>query len=91
MSESAQGDWSPEHITVNGRHVIPGVELSITGMGERRFRFISWDPRGWVNVWGGNARNLKMRAFDPERIGTVHRTVKMKVSPMPRAPRKVVL
>lgn len=63
----------------NGRHVVPGTELSITG--ERgRFRFVKHVRREaagieWVDVHGGPANQECYRSFRPERIKTVHRTV----------------
>jgi len=85
MSDTEVRDWGPDHITVNGRHVQPGVEVSIVGQGKRRFRFISYDPRGWVNVWGGRPNREQLRSFEADRIGTVHRTAKIKNSGMPKA------
>lgn len=58
-------------IQVNGRTVLPGTELKISG--ERgRFRFIRQIDTGkvtWVDVFDTN--NM-IRSFYPDRIQTVH-------------------
>lgn len=61
-------------IQVNGRHVVRGTELKISG--ERgRFVFIQHVVNGdasWIDVWGGPAKAEKLRSFGVERIQTVH-------------------
>lgn len=54
------------------------TEFSVSGV-PGRFRFLDFDPRGWINAYGGKDSNhYKLRAFAPERVKTVHRTHKMK-------------
>jgi len=63
----------------NGRHVEPGVELSVKG--ERgRFRFVAHvlTDKGeeWIDCYGGPDNREAFRSFRPERITTVHRTTR---------------
>ncbi|QWY81892.1 hypothetical protein SEA_HONK_69 [Microbacterium phage Honk] len=71
-------DWiESRELVINGRHVSPGVELSIRG--ERgRFRFVKHvirPERGveWIDVWGGPKGCPQLRAFRPEDVRRVHR------------------
>lgn len=62
-------------IQINGRHVVPGTELKISG--ERgRFRFIKHvvTDKGaeWIDVWGGPKGSENWRSFRPDRVKTVH-------------------
>lgn len=61
-------------LQVNGRHVVPGTELKITG--ERgRFRFVKHVLNGdieWIDVWGGRNGAEQMRSFRPSAIKVVH-------------------
>ena len=66
-----------EEITVNGRKVVRGTELSITG--ERgRYRFLKhvYNPKtdsSWIDVVGGsNTAASQHRSFRQDRIKTVH-------------------
>lgn len=59
-------------ITINGRTLERGVELSITG--ERgRFTFLKINNDGSLNVWGGRTGHEKLRDFRADRVKTVHR------------------
>lgn len=71
-------DWmEATEITINGRHIQPGTELSIRG--ERgRFRFVKHVTRPergieWIDVWGGPKGSPQLRSFRPERVRRVHR------------------
>ena len=66
-----------EEITVNGRKVVRGTEISITG--ERgRFKFLKhvYNPKtdsSWIDVVGGSSTAASQhRSFRQERIKTVH-------------------
>ena len=66
-----------DEITVNGRKVVRGTELSITG--ERgRYRFLKhvYNPKtdsSWIDVVGGsNTAASQHRSFRQDRIKTVH-------------------
>ena len=69
-------EWEKlESIQINGRNVIPGTELKISG--ERgRFRFIKYvkTPAGaeWIDVWGGPKNCEQWRSFTLDRVKTVH-------------------
>ena len=69
-------DWLVlTEIQINGRHVIKGTELKISG--ERgRFRFMKQvtTEKGvtWIDVYGGPKGAECMRSFYPDRIKTVH-------------------
>ncbi len=75
-------DWIiSETLTVNGRTVEPGTELSITGEGGTRFVFVRHvarpDGREWIDVmetYRGSPQAY--RSFRPGRIKTVHRLTK---------------
>lgn len=77
-------DWTVAHEwTRNGRRVIPGTELRISG--ERgRFRFVKYVSRpngtSWVDVIGGPKGFEKWRSFRPERVRTVHRLSKTRAN-----------
>lgn len=60
----------------NGRHLVPGTEVSIRG--ERgRFRFISAQETKAgltvLNFVGGSSGHEAFRSFYPERVRRVHR------------------
>jgi hypothetical protein len=62
-------------IQINGRHVVKGTELKISG--ERgRFRFMKQVTTDqdvtWIDVYGGKKGAECIRSFRPERIKTVH-------------------
>ncbi len=63
-----------EEIQINGRNVVKGTELKISG--ERgRFRFVKHVNNNgieWVDVHGGRKGAENMRSFRPDRIKTVH-------------------
>ncbi len=66
-----------EEITVNGRKVVRGTELSIVG--ERgRYKFLKhvYNPKtdsSWIDVVGGsNTAASQHRSFRQDRIKTVH-------------------
>ena len=66
-----------EEITVNGRKVVRGTELSIEG--ERgRYKFLKhvYNPKtdsSWIDVVGGDKNAASQhRSFRQERIKTVH-------------------
>lgn len=77
-------DWQvAETICVNGRHLVPGTEVSITG--ERgRFRFVRHvrrpDGTEWLDFVGGRPGVERARSFRPDRIKTVHRLAKMRAA-----------
>lgn len=65
-----------DHITINGRHVYRGTELSIKDE-PGRFRFIKYVYNTeadceWIDVVGGRKGVSTFRAFRPERVKTVH-------------------
>jgi hypothetical protein len=75
-------DWIvSESITVNGRHVDAGTELTIKD--ERgRFKFVRhvYNPRldvEWVDVVGGAKGARQYRSFRQDRIKRVHYKNKM--------------
>jgi hypothetical protein len=60
---------------INGRNVVKGTELKISG--ERgRFNFIKHVTTEagvqWIDVWGGPKGAACIRSFRPERVKTVH-------------------
>lgn len=62
-------------LQVNGRYVVKGTELKISG--ERgRYRFIKQvtTEKGitWIDVYGGAKGYECIRSFSPDRIKTVH-------------------
>ena len=62
-------------IQINGRHVVKGTELKISG--ERgRFRFIKKVTTDkdviWIDVYGGPKGAECIRSFRPEKVKTVH-------------------
>lgn len=61
-------------IQINGRNVVPGVELKISN--ERgRFRFMRQVVNRditWIEVWGGPSGYECVRSFYPDRIVRVH-------------------
>ena len=63
-----------EEIQLNGRNVVKGTELKISG--ERgRFRFVKHVLNGdieWIDVHGGRKGAENMRSFRPDRVKTVH-------------------
>lgn len=69
-------DWVvSHHLVVNGRHVEPGTELTISGI-PGRCRFVKHVKTGttvWVDIVGGKKGAPKMRSVTPDRIKTVHR------------------
>jgi len=63
-------------ISINGRNVSPGTELSIKG--ERgRFRFmqhvVNANGVEWIDVVGGRKNYDLQRSFKIDRVKTVHR------------------
>jgi hypothetical protein len=78
-------DWViSESITVNGRHVDAGTELTIKD--ERgRFKFVRhvYNPRldvEWVDVVGGAKGARQYRSFRQDRIKRVHYKNKMRLT-----------
>ena len=63
-----------EEIQINGRNVVKGTELKITG--ERgRFRFVKHVNNNgieWIDVHGGKKGAESMRSFRQDRVKTVH-------------------
>lgn len=67
-----------EYITemqINGRNVIKGTELKISG--ERgRFRFMNYTKtdkgKEWITVWGGPKGMECTRSFTLDKVKTVH-------------------
>jgi hypothetical protein len=64
-----------KEIQINGRNVVPGTEVKVSG--ERgRFRFIQHvtNHNGvmWVDLWGGPKGAENCRSFRPDRIKRVH-------------------
>ena len=60
---------------INGRNVIKGTELKISG--ERgRFRFMNYTKTDkgseWITVWGGPKGMECTRSFTLDRVKTVH-------------------
>jgi hypothetical protein len=78
----------PEHwtvsteITVNGRRVTPGTEVSIRG--ERgRFLFVKHvktPTAEWIDVVNGGDKGTGFRSFTPNRVRTVHRLTVMRAN-----------
>jgi hypothetical protein len=67
---------NPQTVSVHGRELAPGTEVSIAG--ERgRFRFVrattTSDDRIVFDFIGGAAGHECWRSFYPERVKTVHR------------------
>lgn len=65
--------------THNGRRVEQGTELSVSGeRGRFRFQAHVMNDGGdcWIDCYGGPPGNEMCRSFAPERVRTVHRTVK---------------
>lgn len=73
---SVHPDWTiSDEMTVNGRKVEIGTEVSIKGE-PGRFRFlrhIATPTCEWVEVIGGRRGYVHQRSFRPERVKTVHR------------------
>lgn len=72
-----------EDVVANNRHLVPGVEVSISR--ERgRFRFVnaSVTSAGKLvcNFVGGAANHEVFRSFYPERIRRVHRICRTRVN-----------
>lgn len=69
-------DWVyTTELQINGRHVLPGTELKITG--ERgRYRFVKHVKTEkdveWIDVWGGPKGAESMRSFKLDRVKRVH-------------------
>ena len=80
LGQRLPADWHErQDAVVNGRHLAPGTEVSITG--ERgRFRFVKRVVRDsgveWLDFWGGPKGHEQLRSFAPSRIRTVHRIAK---------------
>lgn len=64
--------------TCHGRHVAKGTELSVRGArGRFRFqRYVVTAKGEWIDVYGGPDGREMFRSFAPERVTTVHRTIK---------------
>lgn len=64
----------------NGREIVVGTELTISGAG--RFRFLRYvvtvSGVEWIDVYGGKKGHETIRSFRPERIKTVHRNRRMR-------------
>lgn len=62
-------------IQINGRNVIKGTELKISGQ-RGRFRFIKKVVTDkdviWIDVYGGPKGAECIRSFRPEQVKTVH-------------------
>lgn len=76
-------DWIiSEEIQINGRNVVSGTELSITG--ERgRFKFIKHvqtPTAEWIDVVGGATGHKAWRSFRSDRVKRVHWKNKMRES-----------
>jgi hypothetical protein len=70
-------------ISIRGRNVHEGMELSFTGYrGRYRFRFARLDRQTReiteLAVFGGPEAHQGFRSFSPDRLKTVHRTEKMR-------------
>lgn len=74
-------DWVVSNeMTINGRTVVVGTEVSIKGE-SGRFRFVKHVKTPtceWVDVVGGPANAQKYRSFRPESVKTVHRLKKIR-------------
>lgn len=88
-------DWEIESsMTVNGRQVEKGTEISVRDHGgrKRRVRFIEHvtAPAGeWITVSEidkATGKSRSTRSFDPSRIVTVHRITKS--APRPKKGKK---
>lgn len=60
---------------INGRNVVKGTELKISG--ERgRFRFVNYTKtdkdKEWITVWGGPKGMECTRSFTLDKVKTVH-------------------
>ncbi len=67
--------------SANGRKIVKGTELSITGEPGARFKFMEYvvAPKGdWISVVGGRKGEKSWRSFAPERIKRVHRVEKVR-------------
>ncbi|KUM37867.1 hypothetical protein AR539_10735 [Arthrobacter sp. EPSL27] len=77
MKKNLPADWHEhDHAEANGRHIVPGTEVSIRG--ERgRFRFLKRvtrdDGREWLDFWGGPKGAENWRSFSDDQIRRVHR------------------
>lgn len=76
-------DWVVEtEISVHGRRMAPGTELSIRG--ERgRFIFIkrvTTSRTTWIDVVGGTKGHAQWRSFGEDRVRTVHRIAKTRAN-----------
>lgn len=73
---TAHPDWVVSHeMTINGRTVEIGTELSIKGE-SGRFRFlkhIKTPTSEWIDVIGGKERYQRFRSFRVDAVRTVHR------------------
>lgn len=62
-------------IQINGRNVIPGTELKISGE-SGRFRFVKYVKTEkdveWIDVVGGKKQYESFRSFRMDRVKTVH-------------------
>lgn len=61
-------------VSINGRRVTPGTELSITGV-RGRFRFIrqvTTPSTCWLDVIAPEPHKMQ-RSFHPDKVKTVHR------------------
>lgn len=69
-------DWVVSHeMTINGRMVVIGTELSIKEE-SGRFRFLKHvkTPNAeWIDVFGGKERHQRFRSFRVSAVRTVHR------------------
>jgi len=77
-------DWERSaEITVNGRRVVSGTELSIRGV-PGRYRFVEHvrTPPGaeWITCLGKARAGepVHFRSFHPDRVKTVHRVTKLR-------------
>lgn len=65
---------------VHGRHLTPGMEVSVVGL-RGRFRFVKrvdTEKGSWLVLWGGKTGKEKYHHVDPEKVRTVHRLTKMR-------------
>jgi len=62
-------------VRINGRHVSPGTELTIRGVGRVKFKTLTITSDGvrWIDCID---KHGKWRCFDLDRVTVVHRTVK---------------
>lgn len=79
--QEAHPDWTvSEEMTVNGRKVEIGTEVSIKGE-PGRFKFlqhVTTPSCEWVDVIGGRKGYVHQRSFRPDRVKTVHRLKKIR-------------